>query len=87
MNRAVTALQHSFQAAVFPELDSARSLLGARMDAALAGGSAAAGGACSAAAVGQSSDSAMLFAFRSPRCGSCCTIMYAAEALLSKATI
>lgn len=36
MNRAVTALQHSFQAAVFPELDSARSLLGARMDAALA---------------------------------------------------
>ena len=35
MNRAVSALKRTYETAVFPELDAARSALGAKVDAKL----------------------------------------------------
>ena len=36
MNRAVSALKRTYEMSVFPQLDAARSMLGARTDAKLA---------------------------------------------------
>ena len=36
MNRAVEALKRTYETSVFPQLDAARSMLGARTDAKLA---------------------------------------------------